>query len=247
MKPRGGGVTLLANLFSSEKVYATTGTFYPDADPETSTVDGWVYQYTEYDTFQNLRAATGNYAQPSSQDGQLGIETVGTPSTDYFTSIIRAITLFNTSSLGSDAVISGGTISLYGYSKMNTLGGTAGLILVGVSPNSNTDLITSDYGIGNYTLTNYGGISYSSFSTSGYNNITINANGLAVISKTGITKYAQLMTDDFNNSFSGVWIAGGYDRTDYYFSEAAGTSQDPKLVVTYTLPANPKQDVIWFD
>lgn len=32
--------SVLASLFFPNKVYATTGTFYPDADPETSTMDG---------------------------------------------------------------------------------------------------------------------------------------------------------------------------------------------------------------
>jgi len=51
-----GGV--LAGLFKTEKVYATTGTFYPDADPETSTVDGDVRRwYGDGEDWESIRNA----------------------------------------------------------------------------------------------------------------------------------------------------------------------------------------------
>ena len=234
----------MANLFSPEKVYATTGTFYPDADPETSTVDGTAYGQTTVNAdFATVRGQAGTHAY---DDGSVSLRyLIGADEIqDSINNIWRAFILFNTSSLGGGAVISSAVFSGYGSENYSDLG-EAYHHLAGSTPASNTAIVPSDYQqIGRVS---FGSISYASFATSGYNNITLNANGLANISKTGISKFSMQNSWDINNNFTGTWVQYGNGGGSMLNSETAGTSQDPKLTVTYTLPSNPKQDVIWFD
>ena len=114
------------------------------------------------------------------------------------------------------------------------------------TPSSNTNLVTSDFP--NIGRTSFGSITYANFPASNaYGDITINSTGLVAISKTSITKYGLSFDWDLYNSFTGSWNSTGASSFTINSAESGGVSTDPKLVVTYTLPANPKQDVIWFD
>jgi len=241
LKPRGGGVTLLANLFSSEKVYATTGTFYPDADPETTTVDGNADRYiASGGTFSNIRDGAGTGAASATSGAlQMGfIEAYTT--TDTFDNIQRGIFLFNTSSIGSGKNIDSAYISVYITTIWTGLGHSNGHI-VSSNPASNTDLVSSDYG--NLGSTSFGYLNTANMTLDAYNNITLNSSGLANISLTGVSKFGGRIGFDLDN-IAPTWING---QLTGYRGQTAETGNGNKLVVTYTVPANPKQDVIWFD
>jgi hypothetical protein len=94
-------------------------------------------------------------------------------------------------------------------------------------------LTTADYD--SFDGSSYGNTS--SWSTSGYNDITLNATGLSNINKTGETKYcAREKPHDYDNSTSG---ASTY-RNGIYFANQTGTTRDPKLVVTHAAAASSK-------
>ncbi|MBU3969147.1 hypothetical protein KJ991_02975 [Patescibacteria group bacterium] len=163
---------------------------------------------------------------------------------NLFDILFRSYILFDTSSVGDGAIISSAVFSGYYNTKANGLG-TPSLHLASSTPASNTALVPADYQqIGR---TSFGSITYASFTINQYNDITLNANGINNINKTGISKFSLQLGWDIDNSFTGTWTAFANSAMNIYSAEQTDTSQDPKLVVTYTVPASPKQDVIWFD
>jgi hypothetical protein len=155
-----------------------------------------------------------------------------TPST--FTTIDRALTLFDTSSIPDTDTISSGTVSLYGFSKGASMTNTGFGPYGNATPASNTSLAASDYGqIGATQLASE--MTIVAFSTSAYNAFTLNASGLAVISKTGVTKIGWRLKNDADNS-APTWAEGGQVIVAPYSADQAGTANDPKLVVTHAPP-----------
>lgn len=212
-----------------------TLTKYPDADPETSTVDGYVQRVNVNESFSTIRnTADGNDAfDASAATNCPRIGTSGAISPN-FSVLRRGILTFDTSSLTSVATVSGGTFSIYGNSKTSGLGEDA-FHVASATPATNTSVSNGDYdAIGRTT---FGNVAYASFATGGYNDITLNASGIANISKTGISGFSIQLGWDINNSFGGVWADSAVTNFNITFADQDGTTQDPKLVVTYTLPA----------
>jgi len=177
-------------------------------------------------------------------DASLDTGAVSGTASDLFAQLFHSYLLFDTSSLGSSVVISSSVFSGYYIYKLNDLG-SPDLHLAASNPASNTGLVVADFP--NVSRTSFGSITYANFTASQYNNITLNASGISNISKTGISKFSLQLSWDLNNSFGGTWIASSWATMNINSAETAGTSQDPKLVVTYTVVIPPKQDVIWFD
>ncbi|MEI6039866.1 MAG: InlB B-repeat-containing protein [Candidatus Berkelbacteria bacterium] len=68
-----------------------------------------------------------------------------------------------------------------------------------------------------------------------YNSFALNADGKSAISKSGVSKFSILNGNfDGANVSPSVSSASDFSTISMYFSEASGTSQDPKLSVTYT-------------
>ena len=211
--------------------YATTTTVYPDADPETTTVDGDVRQSSAGDTFANLRAGAGTSAQPSVASSTCGTLNATTVSNNYDV-LIRFIALFDTSSIPDTDTIDSATLSFHGRSKSDQMGGTHGIGVVTSTPASNTDLVAGDYAQ-LATTRQANDITLASWSTVGYNDFALNATGLGNISKTGVSKFGSRLSFDIDNS-APTWgseesVAGGN-----YAADDAGTTRDPKLAVIHT-------------
>ena len=230
----------MANLFSPEKVYATTGTFYPDADPETSTVDGFSGRGSIDETFSVIRVGAGTIFDDTSTSILARLYSSAT--TNQYLRADRAFMLFDTSSI--TGTVTNVVLSIYKEGLVTALG-TPDLHFASSNPVSNTGLANGDYV--NRGTTSFGSFTGANFLDAQYTNTTLNASGIANVTMGGISKFSALLSWDINNSFTGTWSASTYSHFLFSSAEYTGTSQDPKLVVTYTLPANPKQDVIWFD
>jgi hypothetical protein len=144
----------------------------------------------------------------------------------------RGIVLFGTSSIASGDTITSAVIS----AKFGTGGGAVGLCLTQSSPTSNTALATGDY---DQTRDSLNGategmtrVNFDTFSGTGYQNITLGATGLTWIIKGagGISKFGFASAWDLDNTTpsSGVGLGG------FVFSDTAGTTSDPKLIVQHT-------------
>lgn len=219
-------------------VYASTLTVSPDPNVETTTFDGEVGRDACGGTSWNalVTASSGNY------DG-CGILT------DTFTQVqvyefsnggatnscLRGLELYDTSSLTSSAVVSSAILRKYVDTASESH--TTSLCLTLATTTSNTAIAYGDFGTQPDTGTHpptegITRVRVNTFTTAADNDITLNSTGLGWISLTGITKFGHRLSHDADNS------AGTLNEALYWRSaDTAGTSQDPRLIVTYTLPS----------
>jgi hypothetical protein len=211
---------------------------YPDADPETTTVDGFVDQtYTLGSgvSWATIRAAAGSGANDN-QASNSCMNIVSDNVSNQWLRFRRGIYLFDTSALTSGANISAAVVSLYGSAKDDGLGISPNVDVYTSAPASDTTIVAGDFdSIGSVSQTGTP-ITYAGFSISGYNDFTFNATGLGNISKTGISKFGTRNANyDVANS-PPTWSNNLESYIDSYFADQTGTANDPKLVVTYTTP-----------
>jgi hypothetical protein len=199
-------------------------TFYPS-------LDGKLYHHLNQSTWAYLVAAAGTNA--SYTDSQTGLMLIYSESTqDRWSELYRAVFLFDTSSIPSNAVITGATFSIYGTTKYDTLGSTPEINIYSSDPASNTELVAGDYDSLGSTAFCDTPITYAGYSTSGYNDFVLNSTGLAAISTTGITKLGIRNSNYDVAETSPTWVASKLSGFYCYYSEQ-GTGYQPKLVVTY--------------
>jgi hypothetical protein len=211
-----------------------TLTVYPDAGSGATTVDGRVARSISSETFSTIRSGSGNVAFTSEEFLTQNI--LASSTSNQYSVVTRLIFTFDTSPLGSSASISSAVFSLYGNGKANGFSGTAPeLDVVSATPASNNNLVSADYG--QTGSTPFASVTYSSWTSSVYNDFTLDSNGIANVSKTGISKFATRLNWDTDNSVGGTWVSGAEVYFDTKGADASGTTQDPKLVITYTVSA----------
>ena len=223
-----------------------TLTAYPDPNTETYTVDGNVgHQITTGATWSTLRDGAGTEVTDNATYTSYGTAQLycsAFPAIPWM-AIYRSIFLFKTDSLTVDATISGAVLSLMstGNSKTDSwyaLGTQNSMNFVSSNPASNTVLSATDYatlGTTRFVDTDKTYQTWSS-STTVYMNFTLNSSGVANISLDGISKFGGRCAFDIDNS-PPAEATGRRFYVQNYFAENTGTTKDPKLVVTYTLPA----------
>lgn len=216
----------------------TVSTFYPDANPETSSVDGYTYD-----------SGSGGYASVHDNTTADDATDTGTSQTlrNNFTGgtsyeILRMIFVFNTASIPDSDTINSATLSLYPSAAGSTANSDS-VVIVSSAPASNTALATGDYD--SYGTTAFAtAIAMGSWSTGAYKNFALNASGISQISKTATSPFgARTEKDRANTTPTGSNTAG------VYFAEQAGTSNDPKLVVDHSAAAvsTPDNGLIIFE
>ena len=215
----------------------TTSTFYPDADPETTSVDGTGGRTNVNETFSVIRGGAVNTVSDTVGSSYLGRLKASTTDPQY-TILLRSIFVFDTSAIPDTDNVSSATISLYGSSKESGLG-TPNIIVVSATTASNTALATGDFAIAGFGVTSYASITYAAFSATAYNDLGLNAAGLANVSKTSVSKFGTMLSWDFDNSFTGVWSSAAESHLGVYNADEAGTTKDPKLVVEHAPPSPP--------
>ena len=214
------------------EAWADTLTAYPQAGSGGANVtcDGVVYRQGVNETLATIRAGAGTtVATDASRPYFLQASTTS----NQFQILMRTIATFDTSSLSSSANISAATCSPYGSSKTAGLGAEVAHI-VSATPASNAALVIADYS--QLGATSFASIAYAAWSDVAYNAFSLDANGIANISKTSISKFGFRGEWDLNNSFTGVWVDSAASYIVAVDADTAGTASDPKLVVTFTLP-----------
>lgn len=190
----------------------------PDANPETNTVDGFVENTNS--SWATCRAASAGTAV----NDAIPTFSTGTRLAAGVYTIARSIFLFDTSSLPDQAALISVILSLYGSSKS----GTGTVAITTSSPASNTGLVTGDFDQISATECS-ARMNFTAWSTTGYNDFTLNATGFNNISKTGISKFGARSDRDLDDSAPGS--NGDYLVAAYAADQ--GASQAPKLTITY--------------
>jgi len=200
-------------------------------------LDGQTYRDSLSMGYSSARnnAGTGYENQPTSDRRFVGQRWDSSSATTF----VRSIYGFDTSALGSDTV-SLAVFSIYGSGYTTPACGTysGGVTLDYTEPASPSTLANTDYNIAEWA-----GIAQSddtfnsgSWSTSGYNDFTLNAAGLANINGSGNTWLGARDSAEMANSdqSSNVGSCGNNEFGPRgYFSGQTGTSQDPILTITH--------------
>jgi len=224
-------VVIVCLALPTSLVLAEEFIFYPDADPEITSVDGTAYYWIGIcDTWENIRNKEGSNSDDIAVEMGINVNSVGVPENcteNNFAGCGRIILLFDTSVLPDECNINSASIFLYGTGKQSGLG-KPDLHIASATPTSNTSLITSDYS--QVGIISFGNIAYDDFLTTGYNEISLNSSGIANISKTGISKFSGQSSWDINNNFTGIWVEQGTSDIKFYLADK-GVGYKPKLVV----------------
>lgn len=214
------------------KIGKTVSTFYPDPSVETSSVDGRTYRNPASESFASIRAGAGTGSDDATA-GLNGPNIQSTTTSNQYDILTRAIFIFDTSALGDSDYITSAVFSVTATSVNDSF--NQGIGITPATTASSTAVATGDY-VNNTSTTRWcdSDIDLGSVNTDGstYNNFTLNSTGLAGISKTGVTKIALKMTCDIDNS-APTWASATLANVALKHAETAGTTADPKLVVTH--------------
>ncbi len=222
------GVELLAD---------TTTTVYPDANTETTSVDGYTYRDAGVgESWSVLRSGNGTSSNDSaSVVSVLYANSLST--TDSFRYCNRGLFVFDTSVIGSGQTVSSATFGTYGSSVTTTLGGSPLAGVYSCNPASNTSIAASDHQTCGTTLLS-DTIAFSSLSTSGYN--THSLTDLSVVSVTDRTKLSLREKTYDADGGTYTWSTTKANQYRCYMSDQTGTTNDPKLVVEHAAAATGK-------
>jgi len=139
----------------------------------------------------------------------------------------RGYVIFDTTLIPDDKDILSATLYLYGEQDASTTDFSV-VIQSGQPTYPHDPLVLGDYNKSNYSGDG-GSLNTSSFTTSGYNSISLNETGIAWINKTGTTKFCLRGSQDIAHTPA----AGQAQYVRFYSQEYDGTSRDPYLVITY--------------
>jgi hypothetical protein len=154
--------------------------------------------------------------------------------TDQFLELLRGICNFDISDLGSDALISAATLSLWGNSNRTGLGSGWAVGIVESASASDSVLANGDFQT--MSKTDFATrISQASWTVGAYNDFTLNSTALTYLDgkKTGIAKLGTMIDWDIDASFGGTWASTADSGCAIEASDYPGTTRDPKLVITY--------------
>ena len=212
-----------------------TLTAYPDADSESSSVDGHI-GFAGLDDRIDWAAATTDdgSAVTQTRDSHSTMNATCFQRSGTWEDFTRAFLLFDTSSIGSNVV----SAAVFSFTSSQTTTSASELTwtVVSSTPASNTELVAADYD--NVGSTSFGSIEADSGVTtdsSTYNAITLNGSGEAAISTSGITKLAMRWEADRADAEPSSATAGC--QIIILSADQSGTSTDPKLVITHAAPA----------
>lgn len=213
---------------------ATTLTAFPDPNPETTTVDGYAYQFQNNVSWTTLVNAAGNNVDDPGSGNQLALTQYRSETAaDEWDSLVRSFALFDTSSIGLDD-IDDATLSVFGDGKSDGTSTTPDVNVYSAALASPTVMQAGDYdSIGGTAFST--AVTYAGFSTVAYNDFAFNASGIAGINKTGVSHFglrnANYDAADNAPTHPGSILVSSLQADS---ADVTGTSNDPKLVVNHT-------------
>lgn len=214
----------------------TTTTVYPDAHPESSTVDGYSRRTSVDEAWDTIHDGAGNNSDDTGAEVNVTIDATST--TNQYIRILRYAILFDTSGITDTDVLDSATVELtVDPSIVNGFGGGGAVSLVTSNPLSNTAVVDADYGRFGATK-QAADVSMASMTAddSTYNVWTLNSTGEDNVDFTGITKFGLRQRNDVEDS-EPTWA----DENQFFCrfhtaEEVVAGDKRPKLVVIHAAP-----------
>ncbi len=220
-----------------ESVGNTTSTFYPDADPETTSVDGRTGRDVDPGVdWSVLRSGAGVFNSDTAATLVASLGTLST--TNKWATMQVAMALFDTSAIADTDTIDSGILSFFGSSKVDNF--AQSVVVTLSNPASNTAIVNADYDDHVTDMTpeiSASRITVADWSTTAYNDFALDADGTGNVSKTAITKFGYLFSGDFDN-VEPTWVSSVGGNAQSHSADVAGTTNDPKLVVVHSVAVN---------
>ncbi len=202
------------------KVGSTTSTFYPVAGQNSPVDGGTLYNdFPDWDTVHDAAEAT--HVFPT--DASIYAARCLFIDPDY--AVYRTVFLFNTASIGTDAIASAIFSVKSGASNFSNDDSDT-LTLVSSNPANNDDVVVGDYD--SYGTTSFGSSALSNRVSLAYFDVTVNGTGRAAINKSGITKFGTRTERDIADN-----APTGNNSMQIFSADQADVTSDPKLVVEH--------------
>lgn len=222
---------LVTQALSAGSSLFTDATFTPDANPESSSVDGYTSRYSSSSTWSSITTSAGTYAASDETDNPLLVAANGITSDRYDqTGLVH--TLFDTSSLDSGHAVDTADLTVVvDRLATNSLG--LDWNVYSSSPASNTDIGTGDHdSVGTVPFSTARDCSAESTDWTSVT-FSLNDDGKAAIPVDGVAKFAFAHQENRENGTYGDpnWVAGQQEKLQIRLSEYTGTADDPSLVV----------------
>jgi hypothetical protein len=224
---------LIAEALANGSHLKADATFSPDASPETSSVDGYTGNSNVYGSWSVLMAAS---ATSTLDSGTTLLQTIRDGGADVYRDFYRPITLFDTSSIGVDQVVTAATQEMtISFVNAGTSWDGINLNVYGISPASNTAIVTADH----LTMTRTpldAGVQWGGLRTTGSGAVAsfvFDATGRATVNTTGISKYAIGWAYEASDTTPAIDMSGTTGPL-WHSAEAGGTANDPILTVTHS-------------
>ena len=215
--------------------WGTVSTFYPDSDPESTSTDGYVQENTD-GAWSTIRADVGTIGD-SYGSRMWDVGYAATASSPNYSSMSRAILLFDTRSIDDGESIDSATLDIVVFTGGVIDGFSDSLAMVTSTPASNTTLVSADYSqLG--TTDQATDKTYASFTadSSTYNSLTLNATGLGNISKTGVSKFGLRAARDADDNEPVFSSSAEQFINIAPADEVLSGDKRPRLVVTHSTP-----------
>ena len=222
---------LIATALANGSHLKADATFSPDANPESTTVDGMV-RGSSQGSWATLIGGVANYVDDSGASGDLSVQATGT--SNVYEQYRHMFFGFDTSSIGAGQQIDSATLRLNFDNQRSIMALGLYSQIYTSSPASNTSLAIGDYmAFGSNPLTD----SARNMETESFDrtNITqtLNADGHAAINMEAVTNLGIGVTAA-HESGSPTWSSGAAAKINILTAETTGTANDPLLTVTHS-------------
>jgi len=207
------------------------------------TCDGMASKNSANSNWTVIRTGAGTGSNNDATSSYLELDAdPSSLNTNKWSFLNRFFYTFNTSSLSASVSLTSVVFSIYGKSKAYNFSSPADLHVAGANLTNPNNVVTGDYN--NQGSTSFGNVTYANFNYD-YNDITLNSSGISNINITGVSQFSLQLSYDILNS-APTWGQSKYSYYEMYFADNTGTSQDPKLVVTYTAASTFTPQIIMF-
>lgn len=213
----------------------TVSTFYPDADVETSSVDGYAARSGVDEIWATIKAGAGNTSDDSLGSTNPGPQVAASTTNDQWAAINIAFFLFDTASLPETALSLTAVFSFVALTGSLTDNFTDSVRLVTTTPATNTAIIDADYAQAG-TVAQADDVLYSNITADSatFNDMALNGTGRGNINRSGVTKFGLRNKSDADNAEPSWGSAQVSNVNIATAEEALSGDKRPKLVVTFT-------------